>query len=117
MVCDDVEKNSILLKREDLYAILEYLPGKMVGFILPTDLLLIEDWVVKYRIQDQDKSNVQKCWLQPMPFFDKDDLPFVIASGAKSYNIINVKKGIMHVLLKRKGNHCVAQEAACFSHQ
>ena len=50
MVCDDVEKNSILLKREDLYAILEYLPSKMVGFILPTDLLLIDDWVVKYRI-------------------------------------------------------------------
>ena len=36
--------NSILLKREDLYAILEYSPGKMIGFILPTDLLVIEDW-------------------------------------------------------------------------
>ena len=44
--------NSILLKKEDLYAILEYAPNKMIGFILPTDLIVIKNWNVVHRIED-----------------------------------------------------------------
>ena len=46
----NINKNSILLKKEDLYAIYEYALDKMIGFILPTDLIIISNWQVTHRL-------------------------------------------------------------------
>ena len=66
----NIRNHSILLKKEDLYGVLEYSLNKLIGFVLPTDLVVIENWQVIHRIEDPEKGNIQKCWLAPLPRFD-----------------------------------------------
>ena len=102
------------MKKEDVYAVLEYALNRLLAFIQPTDLLVIDSWQVVYRIEDPSKTNIQKCWLAPLPDFDHESFPFVITSGAESYNIVNVKEGLMNPIVYSPGSHCVAQEAGFF---
>ena len=104
----NLKNQSILLKKEDVYAVLEYALNRLLAFIQPTDLLVIDSWQVAHRIEDPSKTNIQKCWLAPLPGFDHESFPFVITSGAESYNIVNVKEGFMNPVVYSPGTHCVA---------
>ena len=73
-------------------SILEFANDRLIIHINPNDLLITKDWSVIHRIDDPDKGNTTKYQLALIPSFDETSLPFVLMSGVKSLNIVNVKK-------------------------
>ena len=53
-----------------------------------------------------------KFWLTPLPGFNEKDFPYIVCSGWKSYNIINVDEMRMEVLIAASGKNVRSQEAA-----
>ena len=56
------------------------------------------------RIEDQDFKNINKYFIETMPGFDEETFPFVVLSGAGSYNIINANDGSMSPLISAASN-------------
>ena len=88
-----------MLDKEYVRALLVYAHNQMLVHVEPTDLLIVSDWKVTQLIKDPDSGNIQKFMLMPLPGFDKDTFPFVVCSGGKSMNLINVKNYQMQVMV------------------
>ena len=58
-------------------------------------MLILNKFSVTNRIVDQDVGNTQKTQLIPMRGFDYETFPFVVSSGMKSINLINVRENTM----------------------
>ena len=62
----------------------------LLACVNPVDILVIKKWCVTNRIID-DQGNSLKYQLIPIRGYDYETLPFVVSSGRKSINLINVK--------------------------
>ena len=96
----DIKDESIYLKNEVIGSVLEYLKNKMLVHVTSRDILVVHMWQVVNSIHDPDFGNTLKLWLAPLPGFDEETFPFIIASGWQSYNLINVEDMHMEVLIK-----------------
>ena len=93
--CKDYEKNSILLTNEYIVSAFEFGEGSLVIHVAETDVLLVKEWKVVKVIKEKDPANVSKYWFQPLPFFHPEEFPFIVCSGTKSFNLINLHTGKM----------------------
>ena len=67
---------------------------------MPSDLLVIRYYQVIHVITDAFPGNIQKDWLCTVPKFNTGSFPFIICSGVKTYNLVNVKTGRMSILIE-----------------
>ena len=93
--CKDYEKNSILLTNEYIISAFEFGEGSLVIHVQEIDVLLVKEWKVVKVISEKDPGNARKFWFQPLPFFHADEFPFMVCSGTKSFNLINLRTGKM----------------------
>ena len=93
--CKDYEKNSILLTNEYIISAFEFGEGSLVIHVQEIDVLLVKEWKVVKVISEKDPGNARKYWFQPLPFFHADEFPFMVCSGKKSFNLINLRTGKM----------------------
>ena len=99
--CSDYAANSILMKNEYVQSCTEFAPNNIIVFAdLSQCLMVLKDWKVVHELSQMDPGNTEKFWQAPVPGFDVDDFPFVLCSGKVSYNLVNIKTGIMQPLIK-----------------
>ena len=91
--CEDYENNSILLTNEYIISAHEFGEGSLVIHVQEIDVLLVKEWKVVKVISEKDPGNARKYWFQPLPFFDPEEFPFIVCSGTKSFNLINLHTG------------------------
>ena len=106
-----VEESSCLLKNEVISFVLEYVKEKMLVHVTSRDILVVHNWQVVNQIHDPNFGNTLKLWLAPLPGFNEETFPFVIASGWQSYNLINVNDLRMEVLIEASGKNARYQPA------
>jgi len=104
----------MLLKNEKVESICEFAINRLVLGIFPRDLIVTQNWQVAHIIKDQNLANSLKHWISPLPGFDKDSFPFLLCSGRKSFNLVNVKNRSMQVLIDSPAVHHNGQTAAFF---
>ena len=92
-------KQSLFIVKENVKAIKEIAEDFLIIHLVRTDLLIINNWEVKHRIKEHDLGNIEKYQMLPFPDFSPDDNPFVITTGAKGFNLVNVSTGSMQRLL------------------
>ena len=94
----DLKSNSILIKNEYIYDVLELSKNKFLVATL-NDLLLVQDWEVVSRVKESEK--LRHMSLQAVPFFHADSFPYALSSGngGKNINLINIKTGIAQDLV------------------
>ena len=81
-------------------SLLEFAENKILLHMDPTDLLIVHDWeAVKGIIEEPHPGNDQKFFMTTLPGFDIDTFPFVVTSGRKSINLVNVKEGRMQIFV------------------
>ena len=80
----------------------------MIVHIIPTDLLLVQNWQVVHLFEDPSRNNIHKFWIAPLPVFNEVAFPFLVVSGSKTFNLINVKDRRMEVLLEQAGHYIQA---------
>ena len=85
----------MFLDKEEVAAVLEFAPDKMLLHIAPTDLLVTHNWKVVSRIDDPNVGNIQKYWFCELPNFNAETFPFVLVTGVESFNLLNVKTSAM----------------------
>ena len=73
--------NSMLIKKEIVQSVLEYVENKMLIYVLPKDLLIVHDWEIVKVIEEPVVGNGQKYWLCPLVWFNVEEFPFVVMSG------------------------------------
>ena len=88
------------MKNEVIGSVLEYVKDKMLVHVTSRDFLVVHNWQVVNSIHDLNFGNTLKLWLAPLPGFDEETFPFVVASGWQSYNLINVSDMSMEVLIE-----------------
>ena len=81
-------------------SLLEFDLDKILLHMDPTDLLIVHDWeVVSGIIQEPYPGNDQKYLMAALPGFDIETFPFVVVSGRKTINLVNVKEGRMQIFV------------------
>ena len=85
----------------------------MLVCVDPVDILVINKWCVTNRISD-DQGNTLKYQLLPISGYDYDTLPFVVSSGSKSINLINVKSTTIQPLVQASTDCYAGQSVAFF---
>ena len=94
----DTSKNSLTISKEQIIGTCQISPQHMLVHLFMKDLLLYENWEPVRRINEPDASNIEK-YILPMESFDYEEFPFVILTGVRSLNILNVKTGFMQPLI------------------
>jgi hypothetical protein len=51
-------------------------------------------------ISESDAGNTSKYWFQTVPFFHAENFPFIICSGKRTFNLINLHTGKMQPLIE-----------------
>ena len=105
----------MLLKGEDVYSMLEFGRNQMLISVQLTDMLIVNNWKVMFRITDSNPGNFQKCWLAPLPGFNFESFPFIVASGHETINLINVKEYSIQPLIQSSSRNVRSQQAAFFT--
>ena len=100
MVCKEPGKNSIVLEGASVNSMLEFAQNKLILHLDPTDLLIVHDWIAANKvIKEISPGNDKKYLLRTLPGFDEETYPFVVASGSKTINLINVKENHMQIFV------------------
>ena len=89
----DPSEESILIEKESICSITEFVKGCMMIHVFNLDLLVIKDWEVIHRISDPDTGNIEKFQHLPLYDFDIDKYPFVLTSSYKSMSLVNIATG------------------------
>ena len=87
----DAYTNSLLILNEYVISVLETSPNNLIVHLFNTDLLIAYNFKVLHRVVESDPGNTSKDQILPLPGYDPETLPFVVMSGRKSLNILNVK--------------------------
>ena len=74
------ETESILLKHEVIFFILEYAKNKLFMTVQHTWMFLIDNWATIRCIQDPDSQNMQ-YYAFMVPQFDEEKFPFIAVCG------------------------------------
>lgn len=106
--------SAMVLKNEKVTAIHEYAANKLVMHLPPSEMLIAHKWKVVQIIKDHRGGNTLKQWLYPLPGFDKEAFPYILASGRESFNIVNVKTFSMQVLIDVPAIYHKSQQSAFF---
>ena len=99
MQIQDSVHSSILIRGEQVIAVLDLPANKMAIALFGTDILVSSDWEITSRITDPDSGNVEKRYLFPLPSFDSETFPFILAPGEKSISLLNVKEHTMQTIV------------------
>ena len=83
---------------------LEFAPNRLALTLVPTDILIVENWSQSRLIQDPDTHNQLKRWISPLPGFDVETFPFLVCAGLASFNLINIQEGLTEVLIAADGD-------------
>ena len=73
--------------------------------MFPTDLLIVENWIKKQIIPEDNVNNTSKQWFSKFPGFEEKSFPFLVCSGKESFNLINVDLGLSQELIQATGNN------------
>lgn len=106
--------NSVLLKKENVRAILEYALNKMLVHVSPKDLLIFHDWECVKLISEPSIGNIQKHWLCPFGDFDVESFPFVVTSGGESFSLVNVKTFHQQVFCDTQAKYVYCAQGSFF---
>ena len=79
----DYENDSMLFKGDYIWTIYEYAPNKLFVFSQITEhrIYLIDNWQIMHIIHDTEPGNTDKQWVRPLPSFDLQTFPFLVAAG------------------------------------
>ena len=81
--------------KEYVRGICEFAKNQLLVHIEPTGLFIVDHWKVTHEITDPVAGNIQKHWLSVLPKFDLETFPFIVCSGYKTFNLINVRTKVM----------------------
>ena len=81
-----------------MLSILEVSEGKLILHVYDKDILIVTDYAFTRRVVDPDSGNINKFQLVPFP--GQLDKQFIILSGLKTINVLNLESGQMSVLVK-----------------
>ena len=98
----------MLIRNEVVDSVCEFAESRFLVHVKDTDLLIIQYWQVIHTVNEPDPTNIEKYWMSPLPYFHPVTFPFLVCSGKKTFNIINVQTSRMDVLIKGSAqNHDV----------
>ena len=83
-----------------------------LAYVNRVEIFVIKKWCVTNRISD-DQGNTKKHQLLPISGYDYETLPFVVSSGKKSINLINVQSATMQPLVQA-GTWCYPGQSVAF---
>ena len=84
-------------------------------FALSIDILIRNGWQSSDMIiEDPARSNIQKCFMMPLPGFDIEQFPFVICSGMQSWSLVNVKLNKLQSLIRSRSMLNMTSDGAFF---
>ena len=84
----------MLMWYENVEAILEYSPEKMIMTLRPSIFLFVDEWVAIKHLK-QEERNFDQWSLKKLPGFNEDDFPYVVSSGKNYFSLINVKENLV----------------------
>ena len=89
----------MILQNEHVDSAFEFSINCFIITIRPRNLLIVKDWQVTQEIDDPVIENIGKYWICHLPFFNETTFPFLIVSGMKSFNLVNVQTGRMDIIV------------------
>ena len=83
----------------------------MILIVQFTDFIIVKNWNVIHEIADPNPLNTGKHSMLALPDFNVESLPFLVCSGARTINMINVKQGRMEEFIAAS---CSSKNVAFF---
>ena len=90
-------ETSALLKKEQVDFLLEIAEGRIIAYLVPKDLLVIDSWSVCHRIIEAVSENRRKFQMLPLKLSQQCE--FILTAGNTSINILNVENKKMSQLV------------------
>ena len=104
----------MLFEKELVSSIYEYAPNCLLILLQHGEFLIVENWQVTNHVSESEPGNDIKDWQEVLPNFDQIDFPFIVTSGYRLYNMINIKNGRMIPLIEGSATCSFGQQPAFF---
>jgi len=87
---------------QNVFQALEFMPGRILVSLWEPGYLVIDRVTGQglFRINDPIPTNINCRGFWPVPGFDPEKYPFVIARNQVAFNLINVKTGFAQTLIR-----------------
>ena len=79
------------------------------------NLFLLTDWQVILTVKDPFYKNINKNYIAALPGFDIQEFPFLLMSGDRSFNLLNVQNGHIEPFINAPNSVKDCQQAFCFT--
>ena len=86
-----MENESILIRHEVVYFMVEYAKNKIFLTVQQTWMFLLDDWVRIRCIKESDSQNLQQ-YAFLVPGFNEENFPFIAVCGKENLSLFNVKE-------------------------